>query len=314
MQHQRTLSVAICTWNRAELLRLTLQEMTRLAIPAGLTWELLVVNNNCTDATDTVIASFAARLPIRRLFQPQPGLSNARNLAVSEATGAYIAWTDDDVLVAGDWLTAYDRAFARWPEAAAFGGPVEPYFTTTPPAWLPGVLSKVASAYAIVDYGSDALPLTHDRVPFGANMAVRTDYQRAHMYDPDRGIRPGSRVGGEETHVVRAMLKSGATGWWVPGARVRHHIPAERQTFDYLRSYYFDQGDYVGRHDVRSGVATLFGRPRWLWKQALLAELRYRVWRHVRAPDAWIEDLIDASTARGQLRGYARPRPAPSNL
>jgi glucosyl-dolichyl phosphate glucuronosyltransferase len=128
-----SVTVAICTWNRDHLLRQTLEEMTRLAVPAGLVWELLVVNNNCTDDTDGVIAAFAKRLPIRRLFESQPGLSHARNRAIAEAAGDYVVWTDDDVLVSPEWLAAYARAFARRPDAAVFGGPVAPWFPTTPP-------------------------------------------------------------------------------------------------------------------------------------------------------------------------------------
>src|SRR5215467_3645713 len=48
-------TVAICTWNRAELLRQTLEQFTNITSPSGQTWELLVANNNCTDATDDVL-------------------------------------------------------------------------------------------------------------------------------------------------------------------------------------------------------------------------------------------------------------------
>ena len=62
-------TVAIATWNRAKLLDRTLTEMHRLRIPPSVEWELLVVNNNCTDQTDTVISNHKKYLPIRRLFE-----------------------------------------------------------------------------------------------------------------------------------------------------------------------------------------------------------------------------------------------------
>lgn len=277
-----------------------------MVVPAGMEWELLVVNNNCTDATDQVIAAFANRLPIRRLFEPDPGLSNARNRAVLEASGSYIVWTDDDVLVAPDWLVAYGDAFVRWPDAAVFGGPIEPWFPNAPPAWLESIWPTVANAYACIDYGRDALPLTNGRVPFGANMAMRTDSQRAFPYDPDLGVRPGSRVGGEETDVVRKLLLTGRQGWWVPGTRVRHYIPVARQTLRYLREWYFGYGEYLGRFAEVGDVAYLLGRPRWLLRRALVSELRFQVGRLILPPSIWITDMIAASTARGQLHGFAR--------
>ncbi len=140
------ITIAICTWNRAYLLSNTFAQMHKMLIPHGLKWELLVVNNNCTDHTDEVIASFSAKLPIRRIFEPTPGLSNARNAAVRAATGDYIIWTDDDVLVNEFWLSAYAEAFQRWPDAAVFGGPVTPWFADTPPKWITEAWPLVASA------------------------------------------------------------------------------------------------------------------------------------------------------------------------
>ena len=166
------ISVAICTWNHSALLRQTLEQFTHLVIPPELEWELLVVNNNSTDATDDVIASFIGRLPIRRLFEPRPGLSNARNTAVREARGEYLLWTDDDSFVDERWLAAYAEAFVRWSKATVFGGPIRPWFATPPPQWLKRVWPMVSGVYGFRDLGS--IPLRFDgsaRMPFGANFA-----------------------------------------------------------------------------------------------------------------------------------------------
>ena len=72
------ISVAVCTWNRASLLRECLQTMTQLHTPAGLRWELLVVNNNCTDDTSSVVAAFARRLPVKEIVEKKLGLSHAQ--------------------------------------------------------------------------------------------------------------------------------------------------------------------------------------------------------------------------------------------
>ena len=95
-------TIAICTFNRAESLRRTLRSLAALRIPDHFDWEIVVVNNNCTDHTDHVIASFSDWLPVRREFELQRGLSWARNRAVHAAKGNYIVWIDDDVLVPAD--------------------------------------------------------------------------------------------------------------------------------------------------------------------------------------------------------------------
>src|SRR5258707_11457693 len=302
---------AICTWNRTALLEQTLHEMEHLVVPPAVTWELLVVNNNCNDDTDDVIARFSGRLPIRRLFEPEPGLSNARNHAVREATGDYLLWTDDDVLVSPSWLVEYVAAFARHPAGVVFGGPVEPWFPHTPPEWPTEVWPSVFAAFACINHGDAEVRLDDRRLPFGANVAFRMDRQRVLAYDPNRGVRPGSRMGGEEIDVIRRVLTSVGEGWWVPTARVRHYIPPDRQTLEYLRRYFDADGEYIGRyesHTLMDGFPTLLGRPRWLWRVALEAELRYRLTRWFRDPTEWMGDLITASTSWGKLRGFAHRR------
>ena len=128
-------TVAICTLNRAESLRRTLDSLVAMHLLTGFSWEVLVVNNNCTDHTDDVIKDFTDRLPVRRLFEPQQGQSRARNCAIDAAKGDYIVWTDDDVVVDPGWLIAYVDAFRRWPNAAVFGGrslePLQPRVDVT---------------------------------------------------------------------------------------------------------------------------------------------------------------------------------------
>ena len=298
------ITIAICTWNRCALLKETLEQISRLAIPRDVEWELLVVNNNSTDATAEVLESFATRVPVRAVLEVEPGLSNARNRAVREATGEYILWTDDDVLVDEQWMSAYHNAFLRWPEAAIFGGNVEPWFAGTPPQWLLRVWSRVATAYASRELGEQSVSLSNEVLPFGANFAVRTVEQRRYLYDPRLGVKPGSVMGGEETTVVKSMLADGIVGRWVPAARVRHYIPEARQTIEYLRKYYRGYGEYCARQDATTTNAKLLGAPRWLWREAFTEETKYRLHRYVSQPEVWIAYLIASSQAWGQLHGF----------
>ena len=101
--------------NRAESLRRTLDSLSGDAVAGRCRLGGRGRQHNCIDHTDAVIKAFADRLPIRREFEPERGLSHARNRAVDAAKGDYIVWTDDDVVVAPGWLAAYIEAFRRWP-------------------------------------------------------------------------------------------------------------------------------------------------------------------------------------------------------
>jgi glycosyltransferase involved in cell wall biosynthesis len=294
------LNVAICTWNRAALLSQTLESMTRMERP-GVPWELIVVNNRSTDDTKRVLDAFASRLPLRRVFEAEPGLSHARNTAIRHATGDYIVWTDDDVLVDKNWLRAYERAVKRWPEAAVFGGPVTPKFEGTPPRWLSAVSKDLVGPFAVRELGKEPFELKDAaRLPYGPNYLVRMQEQRRFPYDPNLGRKQTAGALGEETAVIRAILASGGAGWWVPDAIVEHWIPKQRQTIKYLRSYY----TLLGRTyclQSPSVVTRWHDRP-WLWLKILLAEMMYAVARLTGNPHQRLRALSRASKLWGAVK------------
>jgi len=293
-------TVAICTWNRAPLISRALEQLTRIEQPRG-AWEIIVVNNNSTDETERVVDAFVDRLPLRRVFEPAPGLSHARNTAVRYATGDFVVWTDDDALVGARWLVAYERAIERWPEAAVFGGPIRPRFEGTPPPWLSNTWGEAANAFAIRELGRDPFELDRDRIPYGPNFVVRMREQRQFPYDPKLGRKHGSGRLGEETAVIRSILASGGIGWWVPDAVVEHWIPKERQTVNYLRDYYTLLGQTYYHWDP-FGTSTLWGRPRWLWRKTAQAEIAYTIARLSGNPHRWMKALVDASILWGAIR------------
>jgi glucosyl-dolichyl phosphate glucuronosyltransferase len=303
-------TVAVCTWNRCHSLRRTLERMTELVIPPGVEWELLVVNNRSTDATEEVVASFAGRLPIRCLWEPKPGLSNARNRATEEATGDYIIWTDDDILVERQWLAAYVAMFREHPEAAVFGGPIEPIFEGTPPGWLLRVMDWIAPIFGHQSLGDEAVQLAPDLVhrgPYGGNMAMRLEAQRRFPYDPEMGVRHGEYATGEETQVILRMLSSGLDGWWSPEPRVGHWIPRSNQTPRFVRRCFVARGKGELRLGDRTAVR-LAKRPYRLVRKALASELRYRIRRHLAPPEEWIMDLMTAGKLQGTILALAQLR------
>ena len=294
------LSVVICTWNRAKLLERALDRMASVTSPTA-AWELIVVNNNCTDETEHVLDAFAPRLPLRRLFEPEPGQSNARNAAVQSASGEYIIWTDDDVLMDKEWLVAYERAFRRWPEAAVFGGPIRPLFEGTPPEWLSAAWKDVSNAFAVRDLGAEPVELDGKRAtPYGANFAVRLSEQRKFPYDPGLGRKMQYGLLGDDVTVIRAILNSGHTGWWIPDASVDHFIPRERQTLAYIKDYFRLSGRTAQKLSPGEGP-TWFGRPRWVWRKAIEAEIAFWFARLGGDPRDWIKPLCEASYYRGML-------------
>lgn len=300
-------TVAICSWNRAALLRETLQQMTRLEPDDSFDWELLVVDNNSTDDTPGVLAEFGARLPLRALHEPKPGKSNAANLAVKEARGDYILWTDDDVLVEPDWVRQYVAAFRCYPEADVFGGRLDPWFEGTPPKWLKEGFQRVAGVYAAIDLNRPGGIAPESFYPLGASMAIRRSAHLRHAFDPRIGPQPGSSIRGEEWVLVRELRREGAQVVWVPDAIARHFIPRARQTEAYLRDWFRGHGKLAAMMEQKPGrKLSLLGRPAWLWRQWVEHSVRARIGRFVLPPERWLESLAFSAAAWGQIRHYRR--------
>ena len=251
------ISVVICTWNRAPLLDATLHAMCKLTIPVNVEWELLIVNNNCSDATDEVISRYKADLPIRRLFEPKQGLSHARNHALEAAKGELLLWTDDDVLVDNQWLTTYVKAAKTYPEAVFFGGRISPLFSVAPPRWLTTNQSIFYGAYALKEPGKNIfIAKPDDDIPIGANMAFCKRAFTDFRFDPNLGRCGKNFISGEEAQLFRKLLNNGYFGIWVDTAQVWHHIPPARLTRRYIWNYYRGYGESQARMHYELDIAT----------------------------------------------------------
>ncbi len=304
------LTVAICTWNRASLLDRTLARIAQDET-TGLEWEVLVVNNNCTDDTDAVIARHQRHLPVRRILERRQGLSNARNAAAMAARGDLIVWTDDDVLVGDGWLRAYERAARLYSESSFFGGPIVPEFEGAAPKWLMAALPHVGGVYGTLDLGVETHELTPSALPFGGNFAVRTAIQRSYLYDPDVGRIGKGMLSGEETTVMLRMLGDGYSGQWLPDATLQHFVPRERQTARHIRRYHSGSAETQERRRPCGKGPLIFGRPRGRLCRLVIAELWYRIRRLSSPPEVWIKDLIRVGCLEGEWRGLTPPSARP---
>ena len=239
-------TVIICTRNRASQLCNVLDSFVAMDKPSE-DWEMLLVDNGSSDNTQEVINSYKDKLPIRSVIEETPGLSNARNTGVKNATGEYICWTDDDVKVDAKWLVGYVEAFKKYPDAVVFGGVVEPIPEAELPNWWNDNYTTLEGVLAKRDLGQDFIPLSivDNKIPYGANFAVKTSEQNKFKYDKNLGVSPNFKRLGEETDVIIKILENCGGGIWNPNSKVYHYIPASRLSLKYLSVYYQSLGETV---------------------------------------------------------------------
>jgi glycosyltransferase involved in cell wall biosynthesis len=307
------LSVVMCTRNRAASLERVLNSICKMAVPDGQRWEMVLVDNGSVDETPLVVKRFEEKIPIRRVFEPKAGLSNARNAGVAAALGEYILWTDDDVEVEENWLAAYTEAFRRFADGVVFGGRIIPTLEPPTPVWFRENLTMLHDILALRDFGDDYSLLSPQggRIPWGANYAVRTAEQRKFLYDPELGVSPGKRRIGEETSVMVAMLVAGYAGYWVPNAKVFHIISPSRQTEKYVRDYWCGSGEtFAFRILLKKERSKL----PFIWSEGLrtLANIiLFYIFRLFLPSRWWLRRLIAVGFHSGALNYALKPNPEP---
>ena len=112
----RKITVAVCTFNRAPLLRKCLDGLAAQTIILG-NMQVVVVDNNSSDDTAEVCKAFSSKLPdLKYVFEPKQGLSRARNRALQEAGAPIIIYIDDDTVPYPTWAKKFIEAFDRYPD------------------------------------------------------------------------------------------------------------------------------------------------------------------------------------------------------
>ena len=100
------ITIAIITYQRPNSLQLTLEAIAALVMPENSKLSVLVVDNDVAQSAALVVQGLAGfPFPLRYVNQPQKGRGFARNTALDETLDEdYLAFIDDDITVAPDWL------------------------------------------------------------------------------------------------------------------------------------------------------------------------------------------------------------------
>jgi glycosyltransferase involved in cell wall biosynthesis len=237
-------TVILCTYNRCNSLARTLESLAASTLPEDTEWKVLVVDNNSSDQTRTVVEDFCQRYPGRfhYLFEPRQGKSHALNSGIREARGDILAFVDDDVSVEPSWLDDLTSVLhdGEW---AGAGGRVLPARSFVPPRWLaldgPRNLGMVLCAQ--FDLGN--VPAELKDAPFGTNMAFRREmFERYGDFRTDLGPRPDSEIRNEDTEFGRRLMAGGERLRYVPSAVVYHDVHESRVRKEFFLAWWFDRG------------------------------------------------------------------------
>lgn len=243
------LSVIVCTRNRARPLAAMLDQFVNQTFAGDYEWELIVVDNCSNAEFGEVIANFVLRNPFlaHRLFvlrEDRPGLSRARNTGLKKASGEVIVFTDDDVLVAENWLDEIYSEF-RDEKVAMLGG---------------RVLLARDSLQDVAIYTPDkrletAFP-SGGSLGMGANMAFRREvFDRVGWFDERLGAGTFF-AGGEDIELFYRALKAGYKFVYAPNVLVHHDHDREtpEQACRLIYGYGKANAAYIVKHVLRGDL------------------------------------------------------------
>ena len=214
-----------------------------------LDFDVLVVDNASRDATPDVVRARADGLSLRYLFGPRPGLSTARNRGIAAASGALVAFTDDDCNVDRDWMQAIVDAFASRPKLAILGGMV------VPASEGDRAVSLRMQAEARTIESADAILATMS----GCNMAFRRGvFERVGLFDPAFG--KGRRIGSaEDLDLMYRALRRECSILYLPHVVVRHAHGRDSATAiaEVHREYVRGRGAFYWKHITDREIARM---------------------------------------------------------
>ena len=229
------LTAIICTYNRAKYIGNLLESIAANDLPKS-EYEILLVDNNCTDNTQEICKAFAAAHPevqFRYTTEPEQGLSAARNRGIKEAKGDIIVYIDDDALVDSHFLRDYAEWFAAHPETMACGGPIEPLYETQEPKWMSPYTRALLTAW--MDYGDKVRAYPKGRFPGGGNAAYRKSvFEKVGLFNTELGRKGDSLMGAEEKDIFDKMHALGMQILYLPTPTLHHIIPQKKLEKDYF--------------------------------------------------------------------------------
>ena len=236
MINHTSITIAICTYNRAEYLSDTLRYLSEQTADSN-NFEILVINNNSSDQTARVCADFGeenSHLNFKAVEETKQGLSYARNRAIDEAIFESILYIDDDVRLNKDFVKIALQNQESNPDAKCIGGRIKVSFDDGEPDWIPNELMPM---FGLHDLGDHEKVYPKTNFPRGGNMLIKKEvFDTVGRFDTELGRIGKELLGSEEKAFFDRAREHGLKLYYWPEMSLHHRIGQKRLTNEYLKN------------------------------------------------------------------------------
>jgi len=231
-------SVVVCCYNSALRIRETIRHLALQQVDASIEWEVLLVDNNCSDATVELAleewGTYEAGCELKVLSEAKPGLSFAREAGVRAAQYNFLIYCDDDNWLAPDYVEVAYRTLQEHPDVGAVGGRA----TASSDIDLPHWFSTYQGKYAVGVQGLHSGDVTDRGFVWGAGIVLRRNVL-LQFFDNGFTLYCSGRKGdnlmaGDDTEICCWFILAGYKLWYSDSLRFQHYIPQQRLTIAYL--------------------------------------------------------------------------------
>lgn len=237
------ISVVVCCYNSANRIEATLHSLILQNISENLDFEIIVVDNNCTDNTVAKVAEFSSKHDgqgrIKVVSESRPGLTYARECGFAASRYDIIVLVDDDNHLDVNYLQLAYASIADNPDVGIVGGLGEAVYENEIPEWLKGTGFVHATG---APWGVDDQKWAEVFAVYGAGMVIRKQVLSELKSIDFEGVltdRKGNELssGGDTELCMGAKLLK----WKIcynPAMRFKHLIPPQRTTWPYIKRLY----------------------------------------------------------------------------
>lgn len=300
----RSVTVVVCTRDRAEMLEVALRSILACTHP---NFDVVVVDNApSTDATRRYVTDLADPR-VRVVTEPAPGLSRARNRGLMSTDSDIVAFTDDDVVVDPHWLTELIAGFDAADDVACVCGIVPSGELRTPAQMYFDRRVGWASSCGERTYSMANPPEDVPLFPFqvgifgtGANFAIdRESITRLGGFDEALGAGAPT-AGGEDLDIFFRVLHAGHRLRYQPSAVVWHRHRDENEALaEQSRGYGLGLGAWLTKIALDRRTARLAVRTALTNARSFLV-LSRRMSRDTR-PDTELSALLPSGLGNTEL-------------
>ena len=264
------ITVCICTFKRAALLENLLRKLETQRTDDLFTFDVVVADNDAARSAEPVVRAFAASSSLRITYcaEPVANIARARNAALAQAQGDFVAFIDDDEFPTAEWLYLLFRT-REISRADGVLGPVLPQFQRAPPDWLSKGRFFDRPRYPT------GRPITWFEARSGNVLFAREILK--HLEPP---FRPQFATAGEDLDFFRRAIETGCAFVWCDEAEVFEFVPPSRCTRRYLLRRAVLRGSNFPKHPtdrVKNALKSLVALPCYVMALPVLAVVGHHV-------------------------------------